>query len=304
MTLNQTPPKTASSADTAGTGNLTYSGPVPSRREQKLPSSTGQVIAAVIVLLFVAWLLYVLAENPNIDYDLVLKNLTHETILMGLVNTLFLTAISMAIGIVLGLVIAVAKMSGNRVLAFLADAYIWFFRGVPLMVQVLIWGNFGLLFPQLGLGIPFTDIVFFSVPTNSVITIFVASILALSLHEASYMAEVVRGGIASVDRGQAEASKALGMSQSLSMRRVILPQALRLIIPPTGNQLITLLKGSALIMVIAGGELMTAAHDLAAIDYRTVESLIVATFWYLVIVTVLSVFQSAMERRLSKGVRA
>lgn len=262
-----------------------------------------QWVAAAIGLLIAAWIVYLVIINPNLDFGTVISNITNEMILEGLLRTFQLTVISMAIGTVLGVVIACARISSNRLLNSLANFYIWLFRGVPLLVQILIWGNFALLFPRLGVGIPFTDVMLFEVSTNSVITVFVASILALSLHEGAYMAEVVRGGLQGVDQGQEEAAKALGMSGVSILIRIILPQAMRIIIPPTGNQLISLLKASSLVSVIAGGELMTVANDIGSISYKTLELLFVATFWYLVIVTVLSAVQRVLEMRMSRGAR-
>lgn len=276
---------------------------VPPRSEYVPVRNPLQWAGAAVGLVILAWIVYLILINPNLDFGTVLSNITNEMILEGLLKTFQLTLISMLIGTVLGVVIACARISRNRLMNSLADLYIWFFRGVPLLVQILIWGNFALLFPNLGIGIPFTDVMFVEVPTNSVITVFVASLLALSLHEAAYMAEVVRGGLQGVDQGQEEAAKALGMSGLRIMTRIILPQALRMIIPPTGNQLISLLKASALVSVIAGGELMTVANDIGAISYKTLELLAVATFWYLVIVTVLSAVQKVLEKRMSRGAR-
>ena len=276
---------------------------VPPRSEYVPVRNPLQWVAAAAGLVILAWIVYLILINPNLDFGTVLSNITNEMILEGLLRTFQLTLIAMLIGTALGVLIACARISKNRLMNSLADLYIWFFRGVPLLVQILIWGNFALLFPNLGIGIPFTDVMFVEVPTNSVITVFVASLLALSLHEAAYMAEVVRGGLQGVDQGQEEAAKALGMSGWRIMTRIILPQALRMIIPPTGNQLISLLKASALVSVIAGGELMTVANDIGAISYKTLELLAVATFWYLVIVTVLSAVQKVLEKRMSRGVR-
>jgi polar amino acid transport system permease protein len=276
---------------------------VPPRREYIPVRSPGQIVLVVVGLVLAAWILALLADNKNIDYGLILTNISDEMILKGLLKTFELTLVSMVIGIVLGIGIAIAKMSGNRVLTALSEFYIWFFRGVPLLVQIMIWGNFALLFPRLGLGVPFTNVMLFSVPTNSAISVFTASVLALALHEAAYMAEVVRGGIQGVDSGQEEAAKAIGMTRRQVLRRVVLPQALRVIIPPTGNQLISLLKASAMVSVIAGGELMTVANDIGSVSYKTLEMLTVATFWYLVIVSVMTVLQRYLERRLAKGSR-
>lgn len=276
------------------TSGLQHAKPAPVRHY-------GQwILAAVVAALLVALILSI-AENDNLDFSVVSKYLTAEAVLNGLLVTFQLTIVGMAVGTALGVLIALGRMSSNKVLQGISFGYIWFFRGVPLLVQLLIWGNFGLLFSELGLGIPFTNIMFFQVETNSIITGFVAACLGLALHEAAYMAEVIRGGILSVDRGQREAALALGMNGRLAMRRVVLPQAFRVIIPPTGNQFISLLKASSLVSVIAGGDLVTAVKNIGAENYRTIEMLLVATFWYLVIVSLLSVGQYFLERRASRG---
>lgn len=261
----------------------------------------GQWLAAAIIIVVAAGLISSVATNENLDYSVFFQYLGAETVLHGLVVTLELTVISMAAGVTLGVLVAVARMSSNRVLQALGGFYVWFFRGVPLLVQILIWGNFGLLFTNLSIGIPFTDVVFASVPTNLVLTTFVASCLGLGLNEGAYMAEVVRGGILAVDVGQTEAATALGMRPRTAMRRIVLPQALRIIIPPTGNQLITLLKSSSLVSVIAGGELMTAVSDIGATNFRIIELLMVGSFWYLVLVSLLSIGQRILEKRASRG---
>lgn len=268
--------------------------PVPVRR-------WGQWITAIVVLLILAALAITLATNDKLDYSVVFQYLTADAVMQGLLVTFELTIIAMAIGVVLGVLLALCRMSHNRVLQAIAFGYIWLFRGVPLLVQLLVWGNLGLLFATLGVGIPFTDISFVQVDTNVVVTGFVAACLGLGLHEAAYMAEVVRGGILAVDPGQKEAATALGMKGSTAMTRVVLPQAMRVIIPPTGNQFISLLKASSLVSVIAGGDLVTAVQNIGAVNYRTLEMLFVATFWYLVIVSALSIGQYFLERRLGRG---
>ncbi|NHN54760.1 amino acid ABC transporter permease [Calidifontibacter sp. DB0510] len=249
----------------------------------------------------VAALIASLATNKNLDYGVITRNLTAGPVLRGLLTTFVMSIVGMVIGLVLGTLVALARMSSNRVLQAVAFAYIWFFRGVPLLVQLLVWGNLGLLFATLSLRIPFTQIVLVEANTNKVVTATVAACLGLGLHEAAYMAEIVRGGILAVDVGQGEAATALGMTSSLAMRRIVLPQALRVIIPPTGNQFISLLKASSLVSVIAGGDLLTAVENISAVNYRTMELLAVASFWYLVIVSVLSIGQHFLERRLSRG---
>jgi len=261
----------------------------------------GQLIVATILILLVLAFILALARNDRLDWKVFWENLTAADVLHGLLVTLELTVVSMIGGIVLGTLLAVARLSSNRVLQALSATYVWFFRGVPLLVQILVWGNFALLFPRLGIGIPFTDIMFISVNTNVVLTTFVASCIALGLHEAAYMAEVVRGGILGVDQGQREAAAALGMSGGQTMGRIVLPQAMRIILPPTGNQLITLFKSSSLVTVIAGQDLMTVVTGIGATTYRVMEALFVGTFWYLVIVSVLMVGQRFLEKRAARG---
>lgn len=263
--------------------------------------SYGEWVAAAIVGVFGLALLVSLAQNENLDYSVVFKYLVAEDIMRGLLVTLKLTAVGMLIGGALGVVIALARLARSTVLQSFASMYIWFFRGVPLLVQLLVWGNFALLFPHLGLGIPFTDIMFFQVDTNAVITIFVAACLGLGFHEAAYMAEIIRGGILSVDSGQREAAIALGMKPGVAMRRIVLPQAFRVIIPPTGNQFISLLKASSLVAVISGGDILHEVQNIGALNYRVIEMLLVATFWYLIIVSVLSIGQRYLERYASRG---
>lgn len=274
---------------------------LPGRVASRPVRHYGQWLAAALVLFVGSWLILEIARNPHLDYSFFWKYITAESVLKGLGVTLALAVIGMIVGLVFGTLIAVARMSDNRVLRAVGGFYVWFTRGIPLLVQILIWGNFALLFSSLSLGIPYTDIVFVSVPTNAVLTTFVASCLALGLNESAYMAEIVRGGIIGVDKGQSEAATALGMPPRLTMRRIILPQALRLIIPPTGNQFVTLLKSSSLVAVIAGGDLMTAVNNISASNYRVLELLMVACFWYLVLVTVLSIGQHFLERRASRG---
>lgn len=267
------------------------------------PHQWGRWILAALLLLLLVSAIVGLAQNRNLNWGVVAQYLTAERILAGLGMTIVLSVIGMVIGIVFGALLAVARMSGNPVISAAAGAYVWFFRGVPLLVQMLIWGNFALLVPMLKLGIPFTSITFLSASTNSVITTFVAACLALGLHEAAYMAEVTRSGILSVGSGQREASLALGMTDSLGLRRILLPQAIRVIIPPTGNQFISLIKASSMVSVIAGGDLLTAAQDIASVNYRTIELLLVATAWYLVVVTVLNIGQHFLERRFARGTK-
>lgn len=271
--------------------------PLPIVRRPKYGQSLLTVVAvsAVVMLLIAVW------QNPNINHGVIAEYLFAEPILNGVVTTIKLTALAAVVGIAVGVAVGVMRLSSNRVLQTLSLVYIWIFRGTPLLVQLLFWGYFALLFQNLVIGVPFTHIWLVSVETNTVMTVVVASILGLGLNEGAYMAEIVRSGILAVDRGQNEASAALGMTPAQTMRKIVMPQALRVIIPPTGNQFINLLKASSLVIVIGGGDLLGTAQNIAAVNFHTIELLIVATFWYLVIITVATFGQHLLERRAARG---
>jgi len=259
---------------------------------------SGTIVAA-LALLFIRSLYH----NPNLEWSVVGEFITNFRILQGLWVTMELAVLSQIIAIVLGLVVALLYMSRNPVSKTVGWGYIWFFRGTPLLVHILFWGNFALFYGHLALAIPFTDIVFASWDTNAVISVFVASVLGLSLHEAGYMAEIIRTGLISVDKGQVEAAQALGLTRRQLMARVVLPQALRVIVPPTGNQFINMIKMTSLVAVIAGGDMLTVALNISAVNLRTIEMLIVATFWYLFVTSIASAGQALLERRLGRGVQ-
>jgi polar amino acid transport system permease protein len=261
----------------------------------------GRWVASVVILYLFAALIYSLATNNALMWDVVAKWMFRPLVIRGVVRTLELTFISMFIGVIGGTLLAVMRLSKNYVLSGLAWLYIWFFRGTPVYVQILIWGNFALLFPKLFAGLPFTGLVFGEVSTNRIIGVFVASILALGLNEAAYAAELVRAGIISVDRGQTEAAESLGMSFPMTMRRVILPQAMRVIIPPMGNETISMLKTSALVAVIAGRELMTNVTIAYSQNFLIMPLLIVASIWYIFFTTLLTIGQHYLERHFGKG---
>lgn len=261
----------------------------------------GRWVSAIIVLAVVFWVGRSVYRNESIDHDAIGRYFFSEPILDGLRTTLVLAVLAEALSLVLGTVIALCRLSRNPVLSTVAWFYVWIFRGTPLLVQILILGNFSLFYQNLTLEIPFLGITIGSWDTNSVLTMFVASVLALGLHDAAYSSEVIRAGIQSVDVGQLEACRALGMGRSLSLRKIVLPQALRVIIPPAGNNFINLLKMTSLVAVIAGGDLLTQAQNISAANLKTVELLLVASAWYLIIVSVFSAAQSLLERRLSRG---
>nr|WP_281379641.1 amino acid ABC transporter permease [Flexivirga oryzae] len=221
----------------------------------------------------------------------------------GLLVTLELTALSMLIGITLGVLLAVMRMSDNPVSRSVAWLYISVFRGTPVLVQLIFWFNLSALFPHVTLGVPFGPPLLL-VNINALITPFVAAVLGLGLNEGAYMAEIVRSGILSVSDGQREASSALGLSRRQTMRRIVLPQAMRVIIPRTGNQTVGMLKMTSIVSVIALSELLYSAQAIYTQTYQTIPLLIVVSIWYFVVTTVLTFGQSVIERRYSHGVAA
>ena len=260
----------------------------------------GRWVAIAVIAVLVAMLVHSFLTNPNFGWDVVGRYLFSDPVLRGLRNTLILTALSMAIGIVGGVLLAVMRLSPNPVLAGAAAVYIWLFRGTPLITQLIFWNFLAALYPRLGLGIPFGP-TFVSVDTNAVISVFAASLLGLGLNEAAYMAEIVRGGIQSVDPGQSEAAGALGLSRTQTLRRIVLPQAMRVIVPPTGNETISMLKTTSLVVVIAYFELTVAVQTIYSRTFQTIPLLIVAALWYLALTSVLSVGQMFIERRFGRG---
>ena len=215
----------------------------------------GRWVAVVVLAVLAAMLLNTVLTNPGFRWDVVGRYIFSAPILNGLQNTLILTVLSMAIGIIGGIGLAVMRLSPNPVLTSVAGLYIWVFRGTPLIAQLLFWNFLAALYPQLSLGIPFGP-AFVVFDTTQLITQFAACLLGLGLNEAAYMAEIVRGGLLSVDEGQTEAAGALGMSRAQTLRRIVLPQAMRVIIPPTGNETISMLKTTSLVVVIGYFELL------------------------------------------------
>jgi len=262
----------------------------------------GRWIAAAIVLLIAASIVRSVVTNNAFGWSTVGHYLFDSRILHGMLVTIELTVASMAIGIVLGVVLAIMRLSPNPVVSSAAWLYIWFFRGTPLLVQILFWYNIAALFPHgLGLGVPFGPDVVHYTHANQLITAFVAALLALSINEGAYMSEIVRAGIISVPEGQTEAAQSLGMSRLQTMRLIVLPQAMRVIIPPTGNETISMLKNTSLISVTAYAELLYASQEIYDVNYLVIPLLIVASIWYLVMTSVLYVGQYFIERRYGRG---
>ena len=257
------------------------------------------VAAAVIALLFAAFARSA-ATNPRFEWHVVGDFLFSSRILDGLVLTLELTVLAMALGIVLGIVLALMRMSQTALLSGASWVYIWLLRGTPVLVQILLWNNIAALYPTVDLGIPFGPSLV-HLNANSLITPFVAATLALGLNEGAYMSEIVRAGIISVDEGQTDAANALGMTRLQTMRRIVLPQAMRVIIPPTGNETISMLKTTSLVAFVALADLLYSAQLIYATNYKTIPLLITASIWYLAVTSVLSIGQYYVERYYGRG---
>ncbi|GAA3788190.1 amino acid ABC transporter permease [Sphaerisporangium flaviroseum] len=265
------------------------------------PPRPGRWLAAALAGLFLVWLLYTIIVNPNLHWDVIIAFLGDGRILGGLWVTIQLTVLSMVIGLALGVLTAVTQQSGNPVLRGAAALYTWFFRGTPLLVQLIFWFNIGLVFPTIAIGVPFGGPKLVEWQANELVTPFTAALLGLAINEGAYMAEIVRAGIRSVDPGQREAAESLGMSHGQVLRRVVLPQAMRVIVPPTGNQFISMLKTTSMVSVIAGAELLTVAQRIYLGNFEVIAMLVVASIWYLVLTTIASVGQHFIERRFERG---
>jgi len=267
--------------------------PVPVRRY-------GQTIGAIALILFALLFAQSLATNENLQWPVVGQYLFHKSILSGLGMTILLTILAMLIGLTIGVVLAIMRLSESGVFKGAAWVWIWFFRGVPPLVQLIFWYNLALLFPEISLGIPLGP-KFATWNTNDLITPFSAAILGLAFTEAAYAAEMIRAGIQAVSSGQSEACATLGMSRGQTLRRIVLPQALRIVIPPIGNDTISMLKFTSLVSVLALPDLLFSAQMVYARTYQTIPLLVVATIWYLVLTTVLTFAEHAIEHRLNEG---
>jgi polar amino acid transport system permease protein len=258
-------------------------------------------VAAAIVTVMLAEAAYSAMTNPGFGWSVVGAYFFSPQVIAGLFMTLTLTAVSMTLALLLGIILAVSAASRNPVLSTVANGYIWIFRAIPLMVQIIFWYNLAALYPRLGLGIPFMP-SFIEFDTNAVLTAMSAAIIAMSLNEAAYMAEIVRSGLNSVDAGQREASRALGISSWDTFRRIVMPQAMRVIIPPTGNETLSMLKYTSLVSVIALPELLYSTQLIASRTFEVIPMLLVASLWYLLVSTVLMLIQAAIERHYARSV--
>lgn len=263
----------------------------------------GRWIAAIICSAIGIFVIVSMLRNPAYQWPVVLKYLTAEIILKGFCWTVGLTVASMVIGVVLGIIAALMRQSANPVLASVAALYIWLFRGVPLLVQLIFWYNLAALYPTVDLGLPFSE-PFFSISTNDLISPLAAALLGLGLNEGAYMAEIVRGGLLSVDPGQREAAQSFGMPPGHTLRRIIIPQALRVIVPPTGNEVIGMLKATSLVSILSISDLLYSVQGIYGRTLQTIPLLIVASIWYLIASTILTSVQRLIERHYGRGHRA
>ncbi|MEZ2390294.1 amino acid ABC transporter permease [bacterium RCC_150] len=261
----------------------------------------GRWVAVVVLAAIALGVANSLAQNPQLEWDVVGQYLFDGLILEGLGQTVVLALVSMLAATAIGLIFGFFRLSTNPVLRTLGSLYVWVFRSVPALIQILFWGNLALFAPRLGLGIPGTGWSLVSAPTNDVLSPFAASIVALALANGAYLAEIIRSGLLSVDEGQHLASSALGLTWWQTQRKVILPQALRVMVPPAGNQFITLLKETSLVSVIAGGDILSKAENISGYNLRTIELLIVAAVWYLLVTSAATLGQTIIERRTARG---
>lgn len=264
----------------------------------------GRWIAVVIVLVIAASIVRFIVDDSAIEWHTIGQYLFNSLILKGAIATLYLAVLAMLMGVILGVILAVMRLSPNPILKSTSWLYIFLFRGTPLLVQVVFWYNIAALFPgvnhAISLGIPFGPGLVHP-DANKLITVFVAALLALGVNEGAYMAEIVRAGIISVPEGQSEAAASLGLNRLQIMRRIVLPQAMRVILPPTGNEFISMLKNTSLAEVIGFPELFFQAQSIYAQNYKEIQLLIVICFWYLVMTSILYVGQYYLEKKVGQG---
>ncbi|RXG83877.1 amino acid ABC transporter permease [Bradyrhizobium zhanjiangense] len=251
-------------------------------------------LGGAVILAVTLWIIIAFAHG-QIAWSVTWQYLTARTVLLGLGNTILLAVLAMSLGIAIGVTVAIMRFSASPIINGAALAYTWLFRGIPSLLQLLLWFNLALIFPTMGIpGL-------FELRTVDVMTPFVAALLGLGINQGAYTSEVVRAGLLSVDDGQYEAARAIGMHRLQALRRIILPQAMRVILPPIGNEFIGMVKWTSLTSVVQFSELMYATETIYNVNSRVIELLFVATFWYLSVITVLSLLQSRVERYFARG---
>ncbi|TMV77808.1 amino acid ABC transporter permease [Thioclava sp. BHET1] len=259
------------------------------------PFRPGRLVLWILVILVAIDAAFSIAGNPNFGWPVVAQYFFAPEVLAGLGRSLWLTAVAMVAGTALGLLLAVGRLSDDRLAKGLAGLYIWFIRGTPLLVQLIFWYNMSTLVPKVAIAIPFFGPTFASWDTNAPITPTTAALLGLALNEAAYMAEIIRGGLMAVDKGQAETASAFGMTRGRALWRIVIPQAMRSIVPPTGNQLINMVKATSLVSVIAMSDLLYAVQSIYNRTFEIVPMLMVAVIWYLIVTTILNIVQGRIE---------
>jgi polar amino acid transport system permease protein len=296
-----------SRSDTVGATRAAAGGPPPATRPAGVKAIPvrhwGRWLGAAIVIYLVTALVVSFIKNPNVEWSVVWEWLFKSYTLIGLEYTIILTFAAMVVGAVGGTILAVMRLSENYVLSTVAWIYIWFFRGTPVYVQIVLWGNIGVLYHYFVAGLPFTGLSIYSADSGTLVNnLIVVAILALGLNEAAYAAELVRAGIISVDPGQTEAASSLGMSPTLIMRRIVLPQAMRVIVPTFGNETISMLKTTSLLAVLGGGvELFGRMQTAYSQNFLVMPLLVVASIWYIVVTTLLTIGQHYIEAYYGRG---
>ncbi|AJZ91173.1 amino acid ABC transporter permease [Cedecea neteri] len=261
----------------------------------------GRWLSALVVLICVVAMAHSMINNPRFEWGVIAQSFTETSILQGVLMTLQLTAISVVLGFAFGTVLALMRLSSNPVLVAVSWGYTWFFRGVPMLVQLFLWYNIAALYPTISLSLPGIGELW-SAQSNALISPFSAAVIALVMHQSAYAAEIVRAGIQSVSNGQLEAARALGYRPAQIFRHTILPQAMRAILPPAGNEVIGQLKTTAVVSVISLQDVLFSAQIIYQRTYEVIPLLLVATLWYLLLTSVLSVGQYYVERYFSRGI--
>ena len=288
--------------------------PAPPEQIRAVPvGHPGRWIAAVVIAVLVAMFVHMLVTNPVFQWRFMVENMFAPPVLRGARTTLLMTVLAMALGVLLGIVVAVMRLSPNPVVSGAAWTYVWFFRAIPRIVLLFFCANLGALYATYELGFPFdrqlmdllgfsADLRFLSLNGNQIFAGFTAGLLGLVLSEAAYMAEIVRAGIQSVDPGQTEAAAALGMSRTATMRRIVLPQAMRVIIPPTGNETIAMLKDTALLIAVpVTTELNFQLRAIGSRTFQVIPMAVASILWYVALASLLMVGQHFLEKRFSRG---
>ncbi|CAN5200846.1 amino acid ABC transporter permease [soil metagenome] len=294
--------ETRLSAPTAGGGARRPSSPVtdPALAPRRPSRHIARNIVAVILVLLLAFWLQDLIRNPALDWPTIGQYFFSYDVLAGLGRTLLITVISIVVAVILGTVLATMRLSDNPLLRAISWVYVWFFRSVPLLVLLILTFNLSLLYPAFVLGVPFGPQLF-SINTQDLVNPLVAAIVTFSLQQAAYTSEVLRASIQSVPPGQREAASALGMTKTRTMLRIVFPQAMRVALPPVANDTINLLKSTALVAFIAVPDLMYSVQQIYAANFRIIPLLIVATLWYMIVVSILSAGQHLIERKLKNS---